>query len=73
MAKAVKGVTPPGKMRPTVFIDSALWAEFRGWSKEQGKTLPKAVEDALRGAMIKQQAGSCIAGDGKEKGDGMAT
>ncbi len=71
MVKEAKGVAPPGKMRPAALIDSALWVEFRGWAKGQGKTLPKAVEDALRGAMIKQQAEACIAGDGKEKGGGM--
>ena len=69
MAKTAKGVAPPGRMRPTVFINSALWAEFRAWAKGQGKTLPKAVDDALRGAIIKQQAEACIAGDGKGEGD----
>lgn len=72
MVKEARKNTPPGKMRPTTLVDSALWAEFRIWAKGQGKTLPKAVEDALRGAMIKQQAETCITGDGKEKEDGVA-
>ena len=71
MVKEAKGVAPPGKMRPAALIDSALWEEFKGWAKGQGKTLPKAVEDALRGTMIKQQAEICTAGDGKEREDGV--
>lgn len=59
MEKTAKGVAPPGKMRPTVFIDSALWAKFRVWAKEQGETLPRALEDALFGAMINQQEEAC--------------
>lgn len=69
MAKTAKGVAPPDKTRPTILVNSALWVEFRKWAKGQGKTLPKAVEDALRGAMIKQQAEICTAGDGKERED----
>lgn len=68
MVKEARGDTPPGKTRPTVLVNSTLWVEFRKWAKGQGKTLPKAVEDALRGAMIKQQAETCIAGDGKGEG-----
>lgn len=68
MAKEARGNTPPGKTRPTVLVNSALWVEFRKWAKNQGKTLPKAVEDALRGVMIEQQAETCIAGDSKEMG-----
>lgn len=69
--KEVRGNAPPDKTRPTILVNSALWVEFRKWAKGQGKTLPKAVEDALRGAMIKQQAENCTTGDGKEKKDGM--
>ena len=73
MAKEARGSTQPGKTRPTVLVDSALWVEFRKWAKGQGKTLPRAVEDALRGAMIKQQAENCMAWDGKGKGNGMVS
>lgn len=69
MEKEASGDTPPAKTRPTILVNSSLWVEFRKWAKGQGKTLPKAVEDALRGAMIKHQAENCIAGDGKEKED----
>lgn len=71
MAKEAMGNTQPGKTRPTILVNSALWVEFRKWAKGQGKTLPKAVEDALRGTMIKQQAEICTAGDGKEREDGV--
>jgi macrodomain Ter protein organizer (MatP/YcbG family) len=67
MTKEVKGGDRPGKKKKTVIVDHALWMEFKRWAKEQGKTLPKAIEDALRSAMIKQQAEVCIAGDGKEE------
>lgn len=73
MAKETKRGAPPGKTRPAVLVNSALWAEFKGWAKGQGKTLPRALEDALRGATIKQQAEACIAGDGKEKKGGLVS
>jgi len=71
MVEEAKRVAPSGKVRPAALIDSALWAGFKEWAKGQGKTLPKAIEDALRGAMIKQQAETCIAGDGKGEQDEM--